>query len=338
MSFSSDVKEELAQIIANPRHCRIAELSAIIAMNGRYSADGLTIGSENPELIDKAAELIHRLLELDCLPTVSENEGRARLGKRIYELRFSSSEASQILATTKLSYRASSQCTKSAAEGTHIICKNTVDIGSQNDDNYTVNINPMIYRQTCCKRAYLRGAFLAGGSITDPEKDYHLEIVTDESSQAEAIVAVLSGFDIDAKIVARKKYLVVYIKDSEQIVDILNIMEAHVALMDLENIRILKDMRNSVNRRVNCEAANIGKTIEAAGRQIEDIRYLRDTVGFKSLSPELRATAELRLEYPESSLSELGSLHEPPVGRSGVNHRLKKLSELATQLREGKNI
>ncbi|MBP5651799.1 MAG: DNA-binding protein WhiA, partial [Lachnospiraceae bacterium] len=196
--------------------------------------------------------------------------------------------------------------------------------------------NRMIAQQTCCKRAFLKGAFIACGSITDPQKDYHLEFAMDDAEKAAFTAELITSFDIEAKIVNRKKYNVVYLKDGEHIVDVLNIMGAHVSLMELENVRIVKELRNSINRRVNCEAANIGKTTAAANRQIEDIRYLNDTIGLDSLSDELRTTALLRLEYPEASLAELGEKHDRKVGRSGVNHRLQKLTDMAEKLRSGK--
>lgn len=145
---------------------------------------------------------------------------------------------------------------------------------------------------------------------------------------------LLGTFSIEAKIVPRKKVFVVYVKEGSQIVDILNIMEAHVSLMDLENVRILKEMRNTVNRKVNCETANINKTVSAALKQIEDITYLRDTIGLGKLPAGLKETALARLENPEASLKELGELLSPPVGKSGVNHRLRKLGELADNVRQ----
>ena len=145
---------------------------------------------------------------------------------------------------------------------------------------------------------------------------------------------IINSFEIDAKIVQRKKNYVVYVKEGAQIVDMLNIMEAHVALMNLENVRILKEMRNSVNRQVNCETANINKTVNAAVKQIEDINYIRDTVGLESLPENLQAIAEVRLKYPEAALKELGTFLEPAVGKSGVNHRLRKLCEIAEEMRE----
>lgn len=191
----------------------------------------------------------------------------------------------------------------------------------------------LILMQTCCKRAYLRGVFMAAGSISNPQKSYHFEIVCKSSSQAEQIQEILKGFDTDAKIVGRKSHYVVYLKEGSNIVDCLNVMEAYVSLMNLENVRILKEMRNSVNRKVNCETANIKKTVNAAVKQIEDIELIRDKTGLEKLPDVLNETARLRLEYPEATLKELGGYFDPPVGKSGVNHRLKKLSAIAEELR-----
>ena len=195
-------------------------------------------------------------------------------------------------------------------------------------------VKGLLIQQSCCKRAYIRGAFLAGGSISDPNKSYHFEIVCRSIPQAEQLRDVINSFDMDAKIVARKKYQVVYLKEGSQIVDILNIMEAHVALMNLENVRILKEMRNSVNRKVNCETANISKTVNAAVKQLADIEYIRETVGLSYLPENLKEMALLRLEYPDAPLAELGTYLNPPVGKSGVNHRLRRISEMADSLRQ----
>ncbi len=146
-----------------------------------------------------------------------------------------------------------------------------------------------------------------------------------------------ASFGVAGKIVERKKYYVLYMKEGSQIVDFLNIMEAHVALMELENVRILKEVRNSVNRQVNCETANIHKTVTAAARQIEDIRYLQCHLGFSQLADGLREIAQLRMEYPDGSLQELGQMLSPPISKSGVNHRLRKISQIADQMREGRN-
>ena len=174
---------------------------------------------------------------------------------------------------------------------------------------------------------------MAAGSISDPSKSYHFEIVCKAKGLAEQIQGVMESFQMEAKIVERKNHHVVYLKDGSQIVDMLNVMEAYVSLMNLENVRILKEMRNSVNRKVNCETANIGKTVNAAVKQIADIELIRDMIGLDNLPDNLREMALLRLEYPEAALKELGNYLEPPVGKSGVNHRLRKLGEIAEKLR-----
>jgi DNA-binding protein WhiA len=210
-----------------------------------------------------------------------------------------------------------------------------IDTYGEVKENLSV-VDNVVVQNTCCKRAFIRGAFLAAGSISDPEKTYHFEIVAATESKAMQLQEIIGSFDIEAKIILRKKYYVVYVKDGSQIVDLLNIMEAHVSLMNLENVRILKEMRNSINRQVNCETANINKTVAAAAKQVEDILYIKETVGFSELSEGLEDIASLRIQYPESSLKELGEMLSPPIGKSGVNHRLRKLSLVADNLREQK--
>ena len=287
MSFSYEVKEELAKHTNIARHCRVAELSAILHFCGQYGKDrdgAFYVGfqTENESTVTKAFTLLKKAfnIEADC----------------------------------------------AADEETLELLFETVGDLSQ-------PVDEALLRNTCCKRAFLRGAFLGVGSMTDPEKGYHLKFVCTEEAKALQLQEIIRGFGLDAKIILRKKYYVVYIKESESIVELLNIMEAPMALMNLENLRILKGMRNSINRKVNCEAANITKTVNAATRQIEDIEYLRDHYGLANLQPALRQMAEVRLEYPEATLKELGELLDPQVGKSGVNHRLRKLSELAEKIR-----
>ena len=167
------------------------------------------------------------------------------------------------------------------------------------------------------KRAFLRDAFLETGSMSNPEKGYHLEFVCEDEAHAAKLIETMQAFEIAAKRVQRKRYTVVYIKESEDIVRLLNVMGAHNCLMNLENLRILKDMRNSINRRVNCETANISKTVSAANKQIEDIQYIKEHYGFDDLSENLREMARIRLEYPDATLKELGEYLVPPVGKSG---------------------
>ena len=194
--------------------------------------------------------------------------------------------------------------------------------------------NQTIYENQECRRAFLRGAYVCAGSMSDPEKSYHLEFDCNNEALAEFVQEFIGAFDIEAKIVERKKYHVVYLKEGSAICDLLNILGAHVALMNFENYRILKEIKNKVNRKVNCETANIAKTVNAATKQVQDIELIKNTIGFGDLQPGLREIAELRLEYHEATLQELGNMLNPPVGKSGVNHRLRKLSEIAEGIRE----
>jgi DNA-binding protein WhiA len=195
-------------------------------------------------------------------------------------------------------------------------------------------VNPLLVSTTCCKRSYIRGAFLASGSMSEPDKTYHLEIVDMDENHSISLMHLINHFDIDAKVIMRKKYHVIYIKEGKQIVEFLNVIEAHVALMELENLRILKEMRNNVNRMVNCETANLNKTVSAAVRQVDDITYIEKKVGLSRLSEPLEELARLRLEHSEASLKELGEMLSPRVGKSGVNHRLRNISRFAEQLRD----
>ena len=201
------------------------------------------------------------------------------------------------------------------------------------EEDFSISDSLIIQRE-CCKRAFIRGAFLAAGSVSDPVKTYHFEIVCLSEAKAKQLQMIMETFNINARVIKRRKYFVVYVKDSSQVVDLLNIMGAYNALMDMENVRIVKDMRNNVNRKVNCETANINKTVSAAVKQIEDIRFIQMSSAFDELPESLQEMAELRVRYPEVTLAELGQLLDTPVGKSGVNHRLKKISLFADELRE----
>ena len=200
------------------------------------------------------------------------------------------------------------------------------------DQQEIVHTDGLLLQRTCCKRAFIRGTFMAAGSISNPNKAYHFEIVCKRRKQAEQLQKMMEFFDMEAKIVERKDRFVVYLKEGSQIVDMLNVMEAYVSLMNLENVRILKEMRNSVNRKVNCETANINKTVNAAVKQTEAICKIRDIIGFDKIPYQLAEIAQARLDYPDATLKELGACLDPPVGKSGVNHRLRKLAEIAEDL------
>ncbi|MBR5636197.1 MAG: DNA-binding protein WhiA [Pseudobutyrivibrio sp.] len=193
-------------------------------------------------------------------------------------------------------------------------------------------MDEIIIQQTCCKRAFIRGAFLAAGSISDPNKGYHFEIVCDTMAQAKLLQKAMKVFEVDAKIVERTGKFVVYLKEGAQIVEILRVMEAAHSVMDLENIRVVKEVRGSINRKVNCETANIGKTVNAAVRQIEEIKLIDEKIGLENLPVQLQEIANIRLAYPDTPLADLGQLLDPPIGKSGVNHRFKKLASIAKEL------
>jgi DNA-binding protein WhiA len=178
---------------------------------------------------------------------------------------------------------------------------------------------------------------LAGGSLSDPEKAYHLEVVCAERKKSEELAETINAFGLKARTIERKGHFVVYLKEGENIVDLLNIMGAHLSLLNMENLRIVKDMRNNVNRQVNCETSNLSKTVRASIRQIDDINTIARMKGLGFLSDQLKEAAETRLLYEEASLKEIGAMLSPPVGKSGVNHRLRKISEIAENLRGGGN-
>lgn len=313
MSFSSQIKDELSRQVAPARHCQIAEIAAILSLCGRIQISGndhysIKIHTENVTVARKCFTLLKKTFNIVTDISIRRSNHLAK--NRIYSVAVKQHEdAYRILKATKLL----------ADDG---------EIG----ENLSV-VGNVVVQNSCCRRAFLRGAFLASGSISDPEKSYHFEIVCATEPKAKQIQSIMATFDIEAKIVVRKKYFVVYIKEGNQIVDMLNVMEAPLSLMELENIRILKEMRSNVNRQVNCETANINKTVSAAMKQIGDIEYIRDTVGFESLPANLAEIARARLEKPEATLKELGEDLEPPVGKSGVNHRLRKLCEIAENLR-----
>ncbi len=200
---------------------------------------------------------------------------------------------------------------------------------------FTPTINEKIIHNNCCKRSYLRGAFLAGGSVNNPEgTSYHLEISSMYEEHCHSLNELMNTFSLNGRCIERKKGYVVYLKEGEKIIELLNIIGAHQALLKFEDIRIMRDMRNSVNRLVNCETANLNKTISAAMRQIENIKFIQNTVGLDYLSEKLKEVAEVRLIHPDINLTELGQLLNSKVSKSGVNHRLRKIDEIAEKLKK----
>ena len=314
MSFSSKVKEELSKDCNNPRHCCIAETAAIISMCGKVIFDEkdrvrIEIHTENVTVARKYFTLLKKTYNINT--DISIRHSSSLNKSRSYILSVNDDETARKILMT---------------------CRLMKPFGVIEED-FSISDSLIIQRE-CCKRAFIRGAFLASGSVSDPVKTYHFEIVCLSEAKAKQLQMIMETFNINARGIKRRKYFVVYVKDSSQVVDLLNIMGAYNALMDMENVRIVKDMRNNVNRKVNCETANINKTVSAAVKQIEDIRFIQMSSAFDELPESLQEMAELRVRYPEATLAELGQLLDTPVGKSGVNHRLKKISLFADELRE----
>lgn len=316
MSFG-EVKKELAKNMPGARHCQIAELAAMISMVAdiQYKDNipvRLKIATERSVIARNISGLIRKLFHY--LPEVSVR--RTGSNSRLYRMMVTDAAMVQKM-----------------LDALKLIGQDDIGMGVSEVSCQDMRISGLITQQDCCRRAFLKGAFMTSGSISDPNKGYHLEIVCNNDTRALFIKKLIREFDIEGRIVRRKRYRVVYVKDGAMIVDMLNIMGAHISLMNMENVRILKDISNNINRRVNCEAANLNKTVSAAVKQIQDINYIIETKGIKYLPENLRSLAEVRLEAEDASLKELGEMMNPPLGKSGVNHRLRKISEIADELR-----
>ncbi len=313
MSFSSNTKNELSRISLDNKCCSMAELAALVRMNGTIQISGfkkinLKFTTENAAIARRIFSLLKTIYKIDIEVMVRKNK---QLKKN----------------------------------NNYLILINNQDISKKvlNDVGFIIDKNSLFHpnykipkhliKNRCCKRAYIRGAFLGGGSMSNPEKAYHLEFVTSDEEHSKELSNLINSFGLNSKIVIRKEFYVVYLKESEQIVDLLNIIGAHQSLLKLEDIRVLKDVRNNINRLVNCETANLSKTINASMRQVQNIKKIQNTIGLNKLSVNLREVAELRLEYKDASLKELGNMLNPPVSKSGVNHRFRKIEKIADELK-----
>lgn len=314
MSFSSKVKGEICRYIDITKEEALAEISAIMKVSGAIGLSGrglsFKITTENPA----SARFIFTLLKkhFDIHSKLMVKRGNSLKKNNIY----------MVVITEEMGVR-------DLLRETGILRE--VD-GMMNID---YKIDKEMVETENLKKAYIRGAFLGGGSMSNPEKTYHLEFVTHNEDYAIDLSKLINSFDLNSKVIRRKNSFIIYIKEGEQIVDLLNIIGAHTCLLELENIRIMKEMRNNVNRLVNCETANLSKTVNAAVRQVESIKLIQAQIGLARLPKNLREIAELRLNYPDESLKELGEMLNPPVGKSGVNHRLRKIEKIAEELRTG---
>ncbi len=303
MSFSNDVKNELSRIETNDACCDKAELLGLLRMSGaviiRGSNVGIHFSTENAALARRVLQLLKSNYQVQTEVVITRSR-RLKKNNR-YQVRvIPAPQVSRALTELQL-------------------------LSVESDLK-----NPLLNNH-CCKRAFLRGAFLGGGSISRPSSDYHLEMVTGNEDFAHCIIKVMHNFSLKAKLTDRKNDFIVYLKDGESITRFLSVIGAHNSMMDFENVRIVKEMRNNVNRVVNCETANLNKVVKAAVRQVNCIKYIDQHLGLSQLPQALQDTARLRLEHPDASLNELVEF-SGGIGKSGINHRLKKLQETAVGL------
>lgn len=309
MSFASKAKKELTQVECDDC-CLLAETAAFIRMNGALSLSNrqmsIDIQTENAAIARRMYSNIKHLFQVNVELLVRRKMRLKKNNVYICRIRKEAKPLLEKLSILKEGY------------------------------GFTGKIDPKLIAKDCCKRSYLRGAFLAGGSVNNPEtSSYHLEIFTSYEEHSEALVDLMNEFQLNAKAIERKKGYIAYLKEAEKISDFLGIIGAHVSLMKFEDVRIIRDMRNSVNRLVNCETANLNKTISAAQRQVENIKLIEATIGIEELPERLQEIARLRVKHQHVTLQELGELLSTgTVSKSGVNHRLRKIEEIANELRD----
>lgn len=308
MSFSMTVKAEIIKEVPKARHCQMAQLAAIVSFLCKLETKGnelvLQLETENLFAANNYTTLLRKLFGIR--DEIEKNWSRNSRNMQNYVAKIQNQESiHQILQGIK----------------------------NQAATSIDMVVDGLVIQKSCCKRAFIKGAFLCAGSLSAPEKPYHYEIVCTSIEQAKKTQEILISFELSPKIVARKKYYVVYLKEGNQIAYALNLMGAHVALMEMENVRILKEIAGNVNRANNCDVANLNKLVSASTGQIEDIKLLISHNVLDELEDSLIEIARVRLENPYLSLAQLGELLDPPIGKSGVNHRLRKINKIADEYR-----
>lgn len=299
MSFCQDVKQEVMKNPLKAFHCRNAMVYAILKLSKSFPAEPVVFSTENKALAEEAASM---LAGLGAIVDIRRDLHRLKADAEVY--------------TVSIEH-----------ENTRALLKDYYHLGRS-------PLDPSFLEKDCCRVAFLRGLFLAYGSMASPEKEYHLEINALTPLFAEELFAVAESCGIRFKVARRKGCEILYLKESEQIEDFLTLIGAPVSSMKLMEVKVVKTVRNHVNRTTNCETANLNKTVSAAAAQLQDIRYILENAGLSYLDPDLRELAGLRLQNPEMSLRELSQALSVPISRSGVNHRLKRISEAARKLRE----
>lgn len=311
MSFNSDTKKEITTLPAGKKCCQLAQISGILRFAGSVVKSGEKLG----------------------LRITTDNPASARLYLTLIKEYFGSKSSLQVLEAQRLKSR-TYELMITPEMNSEAILRETGMLSIKEGFNYlTSGIAPTLTKKRCCKKACLKGVFLAAGSISDPSKSNHLEIKCSDSLCAADVSRLINSFGLRSKITRRGNKHIVYIKDGEQISDFLGLLGVSVQLFKMQNIRITKEMRNIANRQTNCDIANIGRSDAAAERQLADINYIAEVKGLDYLPDRLKLTARMRMEHPNANLSDLAVMFDPPISKAGLNHRFKKISQLAQEIK-----
>lgn len=297
MSFCSNVKAELCRLPVNRTCCAVAEAYGVLLFCNTCAPTGIRIVTESRDFAQRLPKLFKRAFDLEF-----DQKPEDTAGKRVFLI-----------------------------EDAEKIRKIYDTFGLETRTTVSLHVNLAVLEEECCKTSFLRGAFMAGGSVTDPEKRYHLELATSHQRVSREVYSLLMELGFFPKDILRGGNSILYFKQSDYIEDVLTTLGAPVCAMGIMEAKVEKDLRNDVNRRVNCETANLGKAVDAAQEQLAAIRKLEQNGTFAELPDKLRKTALLRKEHPEATLMELAQLQEPPLTKSAMNHRMRKLLELARQ-------
>ena len=309
MSFSSEIKDEVAKIKVEDYKIILSELAGITPMcgilnfkNNKISMEYIT---ENAPVARRIFTFLRRSFGFDV---EVKNVRSTQLKKNVFIIYISQDESCRLL-LDELKY----------IKGASV---------------FMINYAPTdLIKTSNEKKAYIRGAFMGSGSITDPKKGYHLEFVSENESNAYFLRDTINEFGLKSKVIMRKEKYIIYIKDSEQISDFLSLIGAYNSVLNYENVRVIKEMRNNVNRIVNCETANLNKTVKSSYDQVEDIKLIEREIGIENLDEDLKAIAKIRLENRSMSLNDIANSLEPKLSKSTVNYRFKKLRRIANKLR-----
>lgn len=310
MSFATETKNELARTEGLKKCCQLAEISGFLRAAGSLRLAGggkfkIIITTENPAVARHYKKVIKEYFKIDTKLEIGESTS-PRKGKT-YSLTIGPENLSE-----------------------QILRETGILLIKEGNNYISDGIYEAIIRTKCCKKAYLRGIFMAAGTVNDPAKGYHLEIVCASQTLANDLKKLINSFvDLNAKVVERKKNYAVYMKSSSYISDMLAIMGANAQVLEIEDVMIKKNIMNETVRITNCDNANTDRVLDAAERQISNIKLIEANIGIDSLPDKLRAVAEKRLEFPEASLVQLGEMMEPPLKKSGINNRIKKIEEIA---------